>query len=60
MTLNESDDLPMDGAPKKIKLAGSNIFRKSTQGEGEAPKIGPIKAGRLSIKKSDVKLKFDN
>ena len=52
-------------APLKVKLQGSTIFKNArVQGDdsitrlsGSAARVGPIKAGKLKIKMSDVKLK---
>ena len=61
-SIADSEDPYTDaGAPKKLKISSSGIFaRKSTQGDSEAPRTGPIKAGKLSIKKKDVMLNIDN
>ena len=61
MTIADKDDIPINGAPKKIKILSNNIFRNSSKKEIDQSRTGPIKANlKLSIKKSEVKLKdFD-
>jgi len=67
--INDDIDISLDGAPRKIKVMGNNIYKvnaskeqkpmvlSSSASRGSQLGTGPIKAGKLTIKKSDVKLK---